>query len=151
VGKLHARTPAPPLVHDVTAELERLGLADVEGRLELDLTDPAQLERSRVLHRLRVLGIPGYDRESGPESGLDPEYREAWELRRNGRRSAALIEAGAYGATLAEAAGALLEKATSDGPGVAGLATILFDTVLCGLLAVADRLLSAIAAELATA
>ena len=151
VGKLHARTPAPPLVHDVTAELERLGLADYAGNLELDLTDPADAKRSRVLHRLRVLGIPGFDRESGPESGLDPEFHELWKLKAVSRRSAALIEAGAYGATLADAALAMLEKRTSDGAAIEALAAALFDTVLCGLSEAADRLLTLIAANLATA
>ena len=151
VGKLHARTPAPPLVHDVIAELERLGLEGFKGSLELDLTDQAGLKRSRVLHRLRVLGIPGFERESGPESGLDPEFHEVWTLKNASRRSSALIEAGAYGATLPEAALAMLEKRTSDGAGIAELATALFDTVLCGLSAAADRLLSLIASSLATA
>jgi hypothetical protein len=151
VGKLHARTPAPPLVHDVIAELERLGLEGFKGSLELDLTDQADLKRSRVLHRLRVLGIPGFERESGPESGLDPAFREVWTLKNASRRSSALIEAGAYGATLADAALAMLEKRTSDEAGIAELATALFDTVLCGLSAAADRLLSLIASSLATA
>ncbi|HET9170689.1 MAG TPA: DUF5682 family protein [Actinospica sp.] len=151
VGKLHARTPAPPLVHDVIAELERIGLADFKGPLELDLTEIAGVDRSRVLHRLRVLGIPGFDRESGPESGLDPEFRELWKLKTTARRSAALIEAGAYGATLAEAAVALLERRTSEGAGIAALATTLFDTVLCGLSDAADQLIARIAAVLTTA
>lgn len=152
VGKLHAKTPAPPLVHDVLAELERMGLADFKGTLELDLTDPTSLDRSRILHRLRVLGIPGFERESGPASGLDPEFHELWEIgARANRRSAALIEAGAYGATLADAAAAILERRASDEAGVADLANVLFDTVLCGLSQAATRLLAIISTELKTA
>jgi hypothetical protein len=150
VGRLHPKTPAPPLVHDVTAELERLGL-DHTGTVTLHLPAPGDLERSRTLHRLRVLRIPGYLRESGPAGGLDPVDAEEWTLRVEARRTAALIEAGAHGATLAEAAATVLEEGTAQADGVAALAVVLFDTVLCGLTGTADRLIGQIAAELTAA
>ncbi|MBR7839461.1 hypothetical protein KDL01_39745 [Actinospica durhamensis] len=151
VGRLHAQTPAPPLVHDALARLERLGL-DRVGELDLDLTDPGGLERSRVLHQLRVLGIPGAARESGPANGLDPASRERWRLARVERRLAALIEAGAHGATLEQAAATVLAErmAGRDGADVLPLlAAVLFDTVLCGLLAAADQVLARIVDALA--
>ncbi|MCP9948556.1 hypothetical protein LUX33_09100 [Actinomadura madurae] len=49
---------------DATAELERLGLGR-GGPFHLKLTTPRGLERSRALHRMRVLRIPGAERESG--------------------------------------------------------------------------------------
>ncbi|MEV7028394.1 DUF5682 family protein, partial [Kitasatospora sp. NPDC093558] len=124
VGRLHPDTPAPPLVHDVAAELERCGVAS--GRaVTADLSDPAGLRRSRVLHRLRVLGIPGHVRTAGPSTGADPVFTETWEPAPEHGREAALIEAGAYGARLDEAAAiALAERARTAGaggaPGAAG-------------------------------
>ncbi|MFI9323323.1 DUF5682 family protein [Kitasatospora aureofaciens] len=120
VGRLHPDTPAPPLVHDVAAELERCGVAS--GReVRADLTDPAGLRRSRVLHRLRVLGIPGYVRTAGPTTGADPVFTETWEPAPEHGREAALIEAGAYGARLDEAAAvALTERARTAGAGQGG-------------------------------
>ena len=150
VGRLHPKTPAPPLVHDVAAELERLEL-DHAGTVTLHLSTSADLERSRTLHRLRVLGIPGYQRESGPGGVLDPVDLEEWELGEDQNRLAALIEASAHGATLAEAATALLEEQAAQADGSAALSAVLFDTVLSGLTGTADRLIGLIAAQLTTA
>ena len=150
VGRLHPKTPAPPLVHDVAAELERLGLDGI-GPVTLRLPVPADLERSRVLHRLRVLGIGGGRRESGPGGGLDPVDEEEWTLHEDENRQAALIEAGAHGATLFDASRAVLEERAAQADGAAALSVVLFDTVLCGLSAVADRLVELIATRLADA
>ncbi|MFE6362237.1 DUF5682 family protein [Streptomyces sp. NPDC057806] len=166
-GRLHPDTPLPPLVHDVTEQLARLGLADAEGSVTLDLTDPSGLARSRVLHRLRVLGIPGFTRVSGPADGADPVFTERWEpdagrggrevaAMRGGRevvtagggREAALIEAGAYGARLDEAASVLLaERAEAAGRDAGPLAGLLFDAVLCGVGRLCAELLDRLAAQ----
>ncbi|MGR6968654.1 DUF5682 family protein [Streptomyces cynarae] len=148
VGRLHPDTPLPPLVHDVAAHLARLGLADADARLTLDLTKAADLSRSRALHRLRVLGVPGFSRVSGPADGTDPVFSEVWEPGPVRGREAALIEAGAYGARLDEAAAALLgERMHVAGPEVGALAGLLFDAVLCGVGPLCDDLLAALAAR----
>src|SRR6185503_18395101 len=79
VGRLHPATPAPPLVASVTAELFALEL-DGDREVRLDLTDDLGLRRSRVLNRLRVLGITGFHRLSGPRGGGDPVFTEQWRL-----------------------------------------------------------------------
>ncbi|MER5909144.1 DUF5682 family protein [Streptomyces sp. NPDC001982] len=133
-GRLHPGTPAPPLVHDVAEQLARLGLADADAPLTLDLTDAAGRARSRALHRLRVLGIPGFTRAAGPAHGADPVFTERWEPGPATGREAALIEAGAYGARLDEAASVVLsERVRAAGTDVGPLAGLLFDTVLCGV------------------
>lgn len=151
-GRLHPGTPAPPLVHDAEAELERLGL-DRDGQVVLKLASPRGLERSRALHRLRVLGVPGARRESGPETGADPVLEERWELTAAdpaGHRRSALIEAGAYGPTLADAAGAALdERVHAAGADMERLAAALFDAALCGCADRSDRIAEAIAAGIA--
>ncbi|QKW37199.1 hypothetical protein HUT06_26965 [Actinomadura sp. NAK00032] len=151
-GRLHPGTPAPPLVHDAEAELERLGL-DRDGPVVLKLASPRGLERSRALHRLRVLGVPGARRESGPETGADPVLEERWELTAadpGGHRRSALIEAGAYGPTLADAAGAALdERVHAAGADMERLAAALFDAALCGCADRSDRIAEAIAAGIA--
>ncbi|MCM1974695.1 DUF5682 family protein [Streptomyces sp. G1] len=133
-GALHPDTPLPPLVHDVAERLARLGLDGAEGPVRLDLTEPRGLERSRVLHRLRVLGVPGFTRVSGPADSADPVFTERWEPSPKAGREAALIEAGAYGARLEEAASVLLaERAHTAGTDAGPLAGLLFDAVLCGV------------------
>ncbi|GAA3378244.1 DUF5682 family protein [Streptomyces sannanensis] len=147
VGRLHPDTPAPPLVHDVTARLAQLRL-DAHEPFSLDLTTRPGLERSRALHRLRVLGIPGYERASGPEHGADPQFTERWEPRPAPGREAALVEAGAYGARLDEAASvALSEQARDLDANPALLARTLFDAVLCGVGGLSEQLLAALAAR----
>ncbi|MQS15775.1 ChaN family lipoprotein [Streptomyces kaniharaensis] len=157
VGRLHPATPAPPLVHDVEAQLERCGV--VPGRAATaDLTDPDGLLRSQVLHRLRILGIPGHARSSGPTAGADPTFTQHWEPGPAYGREAALIEAGAYGARLDEAASvALAERAraataasgtTSTAPDE--LSRVLFDAVLCGANALSAELLAALASRART-
>ncbi|GLW70916.1 hypothetical protein Kpho02_32150 [Kitasatospora phosalacinea] len=143
-GRLHPDTPAPPLVHDVAAEQAVCGVEP--GRAATaDLTTPEGLRRSRFLHRLRVLGVPGHARESGPTGGGDPVFTEHWAPSAQGwahRRDAALIEAGAYGAQLSDAAAvALAERARAADADPTALAGLLFDAVLCGVGALTGELL----------
>lgn len=137
VGRLHPSTPAPPLVNAVQ-ELLRAHRLDHEGKVALDLTDAKALERSRILHRLRVLRIPGFERTSGPSEGTQPQLDEQWVLRPVQERLTALIEAAENGATLEEAAGVALQRQARHA-GLHELAGILFDAVLCGISALSGR------------
>ncbi|MFC7617150.1 DUF5682 family protein [Actinokineospora soli] len=147
VGALHPDTPAPPLLPEVTALLTEHGL-DGTGEVELDLV--ADAARSRVLHRLRVLGVPGFERLAGPVGGGDPVAGERWSLAPSDLRLPALIEAAAHGATLADAATAVLAGRAADA-GVGALADVLFDAVLCGFADVSDQVGVALAGALADA
>lgn len=141
VGRLHPDTPHPPLVHAVEADLERHAIPE-RGAVELDLTADADLVRSRVLHRLRLLAIPGVKRRSGPAPAARPTLTEQWELERSDLWLPALIEAGSYGATLeAAAAAALGDALAAAGSDPAALATVLFDAALCGLDELSERVL----------
>lgn len=121
-GRLHPDTPQPPLVGDVQAQLVEQRL-DGDGEVRLDLAEPAGLAASRLLHRLRILGITGFDRLSGPAIGEDPVLDERWRLTPGEARTVGLIEAAGYGTTLADAAAArLAERVTlaTTRPGPAG-------------------------------
>lgn len=131
VGRLHEATPLPPLVADVSSTVERLKL-DHDGSVKLDLTEALDLERSRTLHRLRVLGVPGFARRSGPAGGADPVLDEHWQLTPSDARLPALIEAAAYGATLGDGAASALRERIPDA-GIAELAALMFDGALCGI------------------
>ncbi|HVL07003.1 MAG TPA: DUF5682 family protein [Acidimicrobiales bacterium] len=145
VGRLHPGTPHPPLVDDVAAELERCRIPE-RGVVEADLTTPAGLGTSRVLHRLRALSIPGIDRRSGPVAGGDPVLVERWQLKESDFRLPALIEAGSYGATLATAAGAAVgDRFAQAGADARTLAAVLFDAALCGLDELSERVVGDVA------
>ncbi|MEU4558258.1 DUF5682 family protein [Actinoplanes sp. NPDC023936] len=140
VGRLHPDTPLPPLVHAATAEVERHGL-DRAGDREIDLLDQAGRERSRVLHRLRILDIPGYARTAGPATGVDPVLTEKWTIRDHENRLVALIEAGGYGPTLESAATARIsERVDAAGNDLGRLADALFDAALSGVTELAGDL-----------
>ncbi|MEA2197769.1 MAG: hypothetical protein QOJ25_1820 [Solirubrobacteraceae bacterium] len=142
VGRLHPDTPHPPLVHAVEADLERHRIP-TRGRLELDLTAEPDLARSRVLHRLRLLSIPGVERQAGPAPAAPPTLTEQWELERSDLWLPALIEAGSYGATLEAAATAALGDAfAAAGSDPAALAAVLFDAALCGLDELSEQVLA---------
>lgn len=144
VGRLHRDTPHPPLVHDAERELARCGVPE-SGRFEIDLADAAGLETSRVLHRLRVLGIPGFARSGGPAIGRPPELTEHWSITSSEMRLPALIEAGSLGATCAEAAAARLgERFTQAGSDTGELAVVLFDATLCGLGELTGRIVTTV-------
>ncbi|MFI6866802.1 DUF5682 family protein [Nocardia sp. NPDC050406] len=144
VGRLHTTTPHPPLVHDATRELERCGIPE-HGRVDLDLGSERGLAASRVLHRLRVLAIPGYERVAGPTIGQRPETGESWTITVSQLRLPALIEAGSLGATCAEAAGARLgERFLAAGSETGQLAQVLFDATLCGLSELTGRVVDSI-------
>ncbi|MFG2825004.1 DUF5682 family protein [Kitasatospora sp. NPDC048365] len=150
IGRLHPRTPAPPLVHDVAARSAHCGVL-ARRPADCDLTTADGLERSRLLHRLRVLAVPGHVRTAGPETGADPVFTEHWEPAPSHGREAALIEAGAYGARLDEAAAVALatraREAVTGAPDevAAALAGVLFDAVLCGADTLSADLLTTLA------
>ncbi|THV38502.1 DUF5682 family protein [Glycomyces buryatensis] len=144
-GRLHPDTPAPPLVASVQDILEQLDL-DGENRLTLHLSDARDLERSRALHCLRLLDIPGFKRDSGPTAGSDVIAEEQWELRVDTNRLPAVIEAGVYGANLGDAAQTVLEQRVSDAGGdLNAQAGLLFSAALCGRARLTDRLAREIA------
>jgi hypothetical protein len=150
VGRLAPGTPQPPLLLEVRSELR---LHDLEpstaGRtVALDLGQPADVVRSRILHRLRVLGSPGFGRQSGPSWATDGEIGETWLLRFVLEADGALIEAAAYGATLEAAAAARVEEElVACGGRLAELAALLGDAVFVGIDTIADKLLDVVARQ----
>ncbi|MBK8594333.1 MAG: hypothetical protein IPN83_01860 [Holophagales bacterium] len=150
-GRLAVGTPRPPLLHDVQAVLEQKGLtppADARDRriAKLDLTLEDHRLRSRILHRLRVLEIPGFVRQSGPTWATDVELSESWELSRPDTAESALIEASSWGASLESAAAARLGSAIGNAAGkLAALASLLGEAVFVGIESLSDSLLPKIA------
>ncbi len=149
-GRLHPDTPAPPLVGAVAAELTALGL-DGDRDVRLVLTDATDLRRSRVLHRLRVLDIPGVARKAGPSASRDATSAERWQLTTSDRRETALIEAAARGGTRADAAAATLADRAAGRDEVGALAGLLYDAALCGLTDLAGDLTSRVDAGVRSA
>lgn len=140
-GRLVAGTPRPPLHADAFELLERFELAPAAAprTVTLELTAPRDLERSRLLHRLRVLGAPGF------AEAKREELRETWGISRALDLDAALIEASAYGPTLESAAASKLEELlAATGGDLSKLAALLLEALRAGLAELADRTLRAV-------
>jgi hypothetical protein len=141
VGRLAPGTPQPPLVAAVQAELAAHGIV-LRGQLKLDLLGEADRARSRVLHRLSILRLPGVRRTQGPKLAMSGERTELWSLGEPLEQQAALIEAGAWGASLHDAARARLEDDLRQAQGRIGpLAEGLNQAAWAGLSALGDSLL----------
>jgi len=151
-GVLAKGTPAPPLLDDTFAELARVDIEPKRGaqKFTAKLTDPAGADRSRVLHRIRVLGIPGFARTRAPSLlRTKTDLSEEWSVERQLETDPALIEAAVYGGSLVSAAGAKLEERCRDAQDVSVLADALFDAALCGIRTLTDRWLKEISQRVA--
>jgi hypothetical protein len=150
-GELAPGTPRPPLVLDAFAAIEAAGIP-YENRansISVVLSEPSGLLQSRVLHRLRVLGVPGFSRTRAlapapsqrrsrdPSAGLS----EVWVVQRVLDADAALIEAAAYGATLEDAAAGQLEELLLHARDLGAVSALLFEAALIGASGLAGRLL----------
>ncbi|WP_020656627.1 DUF5682 family protein [Massilia niastensis] len=106
LGEVPADVPTLPLVQDVQAQQKRLRLpvrADTVD-LDLDLRQPAHLEKSVLLHRLALLGVSwGRHQLAQGKSGT---FHELWRLAWEPEFAIRLIEASLWGATLERAANA---------------------------------------------
>lgn len=125
VGAVPAEAPQLPLLADVLATQRRLRLKPVEGEqlLELDLRTPNGLARSHLLHRLAVLGVGWGTVTEG--RGTRGTFRETWTLNWDPAMAVRIVEHGAAGLTLADAASVVLsERAAGAGDVVAAAAYV---------------------------
>jgi hypothetical protein len=110
LGQVPDATPSLPLQQDLQREQKRLRLppeATQEVR-DLDLRKPNDLDRSRLLHRLRLLNIPWGTTEQATGKGT---FHELWRLQWHPEFAVAVIEANVWGNTVASAA---TERARSE-------------------------------------
>ncbi|MFF7654902.1 DUF5682 family protein [Streptomyces sp. NPDC007983] len=137
LGEVPASAPAVPLQRDLRSTQRSLRLAPeaVERELELDLRKDMDAARSRLLHRLRLLGIDwGTPAASRGSTGT---FRETWRLRWEPELSVRVAEAGVWGTTVLSAATA---RAESEALGATALAEVTELAERCLLAALPDAL-----------
>jgi hypothetical protein len=103
LGSVPETTPMVPLQADLRVQQKSLRLpASADEKLfDLDLRRELDLDRSRLLHRLRLLGIKwGESEKTSAKSGT---FHEVWRLRWHPQFSLRLIERGVWGRTIQEA------------------------------------------------
>lgn len=150
-GRLAEGTTRPPLVREIEQQLHQHDLLPDQGygprQLRLDLNPPIQpgvRERSQILHRLRLLEIPGFSLVGGTDF-LDrddlSDLWEGWQISRNSDFEARCIESARYGLTLQEATCARLVEQTASIERDAGKAAeLMLAAALAGLTQHVDTL-----------
>ena len=137
LGEVPPSAPAVPLQRDLDRIQRRLRLKPeaLERELELDLRKENDAERSRLLHRLRLLGV-GWG-EPVASRGSTGTFRETWRLRWEPELSVRVAEAGVWGTTVFAAATA---KAEADAVAAQTLADVTALAERCLLAELPDAL-----------
>ena len=117
LGRVPDGVPMVPLDADMRATARRLRLAFSASTrsLVLDLRKPNDLARSHLLRRLTVLGIGWGSPQRVAGTGT---FKEAWDLQWRPELAVDVIEAAAWGTTVASAAGNALLARTATLPEV---------------------------------
>lgn len=104
MGAIPDAAPAIPLQEDLAREQKRLRFAPeaTQKALDLDLRKPGDLDRSRLLHRLRILEIPWGVIERG-RAGKGT-FHELWRVQWEPELAIRVIQAGIWGNTVVAAA-----------------------------------------------
>ncbi|MDR6975527.1 hypothetical protein J2X68_002211 [Streptomyces sp. 3330] len=137
LGEVPAGAPAVPLQRDLDRLQRRLRLKPEAAvrELALDLRKDNDAERSRLLHRLRLLRVEWGAPAASP--GSTGTFREAWRLRWEPELSVRTAEAGVWGTTVLAAATA---KAEADAVAARGLAEVTGLAERCLLAGLPDAL-----------
>ncbi|WP_433224579.1 DUF5682 family protein [Microtetraspora malaysiensis] len=109
LGRVPDSTPMVPLQRHLREEQRRVRLKpEALGRdHDLDLRKALDLDRSRLLHRLRLIGIPWGEPRDSRGKGT---FKESWTLEWRPEFDVALIEAAVWGITVEAAATARVRE-----------------------------------------
>lgn len=133
LGAVPEATPLAPLQHDLNREQKRLRMpAEASWHdYDLDLRKPNDLDRSHLLHRLDLLGVRWGSKGGvrGAPAGSKSTFHELWRVQWQPELTIALIEAGVWGNTIADAASAYAQAAAAAAESLPAL-TQLVDQVL---------------------
>ena len=133
LGSVPGATPQAPVAADFAAHARRLRMKRdaTERVIELDLRKPNDLDKSRLLHRLRILGVdwgvPAMD-----ERRAQGTFREMWRLAWDPGLEVELVAAGAHGTTVLGAATTVMLKA-ADSTTLADVTAALEKSLLADL------------------
>ncbi|MBO0726065.1 MAG: hypothetical protein J2P52_10735, partial [Blastocatellia bacterium] len=150
LGSVPEETPLAPLQRDLTREQKRLRLPAeaLERALDLDLRKPNDLDRSRLLHRLSLLGVRWGEMQRAGGKGT---FHEIWRLRWDPEFAVELIEASVWGNTIHDAAAAFTRDAADRAKDLPALANLLDQSLLADLPVAVSHVMARLQAEAAVA
>lgn len=144
LGAVPLEAPTVPLEADLRAEARTLRLKQeaLARTVDLDLRKERDIARSRLLHRLRLLGVHWGTPTAGTVRSTGT-FRETWELRWEPEFAVRVIEASRWGTTVRVAAEAkILDTAARPGSGVTELTEALEFALLAELPGALDGLIA---------
>ena len=115
LGGVPDSAPTVPLEADLRAHARRLRLKqDAEEKTyDLDLRKATDLDRSKLLHRLRLLGVTWGEPAASSARNLGT-FRETWSLRWRPELAVSVVEASRWGTTVEAAATSLVSEAVGE-------------------------------------
>ena len=134
LGEVPTTVPTVPLQRDLEALQKSLRLKPeaLQKTVDLDLRQPNDLARSRLLHRLALLEIP-WGQLARLGRGTRGSFHEVWQLQWQPEFALRLIEASRWGQTVAQAASARVIERCPTLPGLAELSKCVDDSLLADL------------------
>ncbi|PXX68944.1 hypothetical protein DFR70_102630 [Nocardia tenerifensis] len=144
LGTVPEGTPTVPLDADLRARIRTLRMKQeaLSRVVDLDLRKEREVERSRLLHRLRVLDIPWGTLTTG-EVRSTGTFRETWTLEWRPEYAISIIEASRWGTTVRTAAEAkILDTASREDSTVGELSAALEVALLADLGGATDGLIT---------
>jgi hypothetical protein len=150
LGTVPAETPSVPLVTDLAAQQRRLKLpAEALAKtVDFDLRKPLDIDRSRLLHRLLVLGV-GWGRPADASRRGKGTFWESWQLEWAPELAVDLITAGVHGTTVATAATSKAIETAETAPTLATVTTLVEQCLLADLPDAIGPVLQALDAKVA--
>ncbi|MFF9195343.1 DUF5682 family protein [Streptomyces sp. NPDC014779] len=145
LGTVPAGAPAVPLQRDLERLQRTLRLKPEaqERELDLDLRKETDAARSRLLHRLRLLGVDWGSPVAG--RGSTGTFRESWRLRWEPELHVQVAEAGVWGTTVESAATARAEARAAAARELAAITALAEHCLLAGLTDALPAVLHALA------
>ncbi|TCO16523.1 hypothetical protein EV652_12016 [Kribbella steppae] len=134
LGSVPGETPQAPVAADLAAQARRLRMRRdaTERVIELDLRKPNDLEKSRLLHRLRILGVH-WGVAAADERRAQGTFREMWRLAWDPGLEVELVAAGAHGTTVLGAATTVMLRVADESSTLADVTAALEKSLLADL------------------
>jgi hypothetical protein len=133
LGRVPEQTPGVPIARDVAGSQRRLRLQPSVSRreIDLDLRRDLDLQRSQLLHRLRLLGVE-WGQVLANRKGRGT-FWESWQIAWQPEFAVDLVEAGVYGTTVREAATARVAEQAAEAETLADVTALVERCLLADL------------------
>ena len=133
MGLVPPDAPLVPLQRDLYAQMRALKLRPEpeESLLKLDLRHEQHLQRSQLLHRLKLLKIPWG--KTIKARGSEGTFNEVWQLKWRPDFAVRIVEANLWGNTVIDAAGAFAADQAQQAIHLPTLTSLLDEVILADL------------------